>query len=69
MTEIWNHLRCAASEVESGDVGLLKPLKDLIDRLTGHDLLTLGPSIDVTMHASEVAELANVELQNLRGRS
>jgi hypothetical protein len=64
--KIGNHFRRAAGKIDSRNISLGKPVDDAINRVTRHDLLALRPCIHMTMYAGEVAELADVQLENFR---
>ena len=64
--EVGNHLRRAARQIDRRDIGLGQPIDHPVDRFTGHDFLALRPGIHVAVNAGEIAEFADVDLQNLR---
>ena len=65
MTEIRNHFRCAAGEIDRRNVGLGQPIDQPVRRLPGHDFLPLRSGVHVAMDAGEVAKLADVDLKDL----
>ncbi len=66
VAEIGDHLRRAAGQVDHGDVGVFEPAEDAVGGFARHDFLALGPGVDVAMRARQVAELADVDLQDAR---
>src|SRR5437868_11267418 len=65
VTKIGNHLRRAASQIDNRDIGLAQPVNDSVDGFSRHDLLAFRPGVHMAMHTSEVAKLADVNLQDL----
>ena len=66
--EVGNHFRRAASQIDCRDVGLREPIDNPVDRFAGHDFLPLRSGVHMAMNAGEVAELADIDLQDLRSR-
>ena len=64
--EIRNHFRRAAGQIDCRNVGLREPIDDAIDRLARHDFLALRSGVHMAMNAGQIAELADVDLQDLR---
>jgi hypothetical protein len=62
--EVRDHLRRAASDIHNRNVRVREPGDDPIDRLTLHDFSALRAGVDVAMIARQVAQLADVDLQN-----
>ena len=52
-------------QVDRRDVRLRQPIDEPIDRRARHDFLPLRPGVHVAMNASEVAKLADVDLEDL----
>jgi hypothetical protein len=69
IAKIGNHLRRAAGEVDGRNIRVGQPFDDVINGLTGHDLLALRPRVHVTVHANEIAKPAHVHLKDLRTRA
>ena len=64
--EVGNHFRRAAGQIDRRDVGFREPVDHPIDRFAGHDFFTLRSGVHMAMNADEVAELADIDLQDLR---
>ena len=69
MAEVGDHFRRAAGEIERGNVGRGEPVDDAIHGFARDDFLALRASVHMAVHAGQVAELADVHLQNLRARA
>jgi hypothetical protein len=59
---LWIELGCVAGEVDGVSGGLVQNGEAGLSGRVCHYLLTVGASIDVTVAASHVAELAKVKL-------
>ncbi len=64
--EVGNHFRRAAGQIDRWDVGFREPVDYPIDRFAGHDFLALRPSVHMAVNAGEIAEFADIDLQDLR---
>src|SRR5215475_5216281 len=69
MAKIRNHFRCTTGEVNCWNFGVRQPIDNPIDRLVRHDLFALRPGVHMAMHASEIAKLTQIYLQNLWART
>ena len=66
IAKVGNHFRRTAREIDGGNISLGQPIDDPIDGLARHDFSALWPCVHVTMHARQIAKLADVHLKNLR---
>jgi len=66
ITEIWDHLRCAAGKIDGWNLAFPQPIDNAVDRLARHDFLALWPGVHVAVHTGQIAKLADVDLKNLR---
>jgi hypothetical protein len=65
MPEVRHHLGCAPGQVHGANVGVRQPPKNPIDGLAHDDLPALRARVHMTMSAGEVAELAQIKLQDI----
>ena len=66
VAKIRNHLRRSPGEIDRGDICPCQPIENAVNGLATHDFFALRPCVDVAMDAGQVAELAEVKLQNFR---
>jgi hypothetical protein len=63
--EVWNHLRCAAGEVDRVDVRASQPDEDAVKSVAGDDFSPLRTCVYMAVSTGEIACFADIELKDL----
>src|SRR6266850_8412313 len=66
ITEVGDHFRCASSEINRRNISLRQPVNQSVRGLSRHNFLSLRTGVYMTMDASKIAKLADIDLEDFR---
>src|SRR6266850_6662267 len=64
ITEVGDHFRCASSEINRRNISLRQPVNQSVRGLARHDFLSFRTGVHMTMDASKIAKLADINLED-----